>query len=204
MAMILQSEDTMFGKEEYSCENNNWKERNPKSIKKGKKKVSFCNNVLVCRIRHIDDMKEREIKARWYESTEYKAMKSDIKVTIEMILNKKPLNPESNCDRGLENLLPGGMKRRRRYKNQSIFAVLDEQEEQIRNHHFDSQLLANVYGKYSSPCQSHAQQIGLLDERIVKSMYGLLEHHSRRKEVPVGVILTTRQHRIANNSCRAA
>jgi hypothetical protein len=146
--------------------------------------VSFSQSVLVCEIRCIHNMTDKEIQAVWYGANDYAAMKADCQSTSAMIMAKEALDLNTHCARGLERILHGSMQRRRKNRSEALFAVLDEQEAQWTNRENDVAFLAEIYGDCSAPCRAIAYRTAQLDQLDAFASYGISRQPSLSRPLP--------------------
>jgi hypothetical protein len=135
-----------------------------------RRSVSFGPQVAVYFTLHLNDFSDREVKATWYKRDDIATIKAECTATVTMILKAQPLRTDLYCARGLEFRTPRGLQRRQANKRNAIDVVLDEQDRQIDQNIHDAKKLATVYHQVSVRCHEAAHQLGLHDERFVRTM----------------------------------
>jgi hypothetical protein len=119
-------------------------------------------------IDHINSYTQKEIDTIWYNDRELKLIKAECLETTVLVMERKQLNEQTECFRGLEYRTPDGHRRRLRNKVRARDAVLDEQEHQWdtlgEEDDYDPESIATVYNEYTQPCIAAAHSMGLADE----------------------------------------
>lgn len=135
-----------------------------------KKSVSFNRRVILSKTIHITAYTTDEVHACWYNGEEFYIMKTDARVTAQLIAEKSPVLLEDGaenvwCTRGLESFVQETRALKRNTRNLSRWAVLDEQEMQhLTTRTVDSERLARVYMSASASALEQARALGLDDE----------------------------------------
>jgi hypothetical protein len=116
-------------------------------------------------IPHIDDLSDEEVKATWYERSDYDNIKmAMIPIIRKMMKGVTIEETDSQTTRGLEYRTRQGALRRQHNKIEAISAVLDEQDHQIESvGRLNDEILSNVYRQINTHCQEEAHQLALGD-----------------------------------------
>lgn len=114
---------------------------------------------------HIDDMTPEEVKAIWYEKSDYEKIKMAMIPIIRKMMKKETIQEtDRETIRGLEFRTRQGAIRRQHNKLEATTAVLDEQDRQLDTvGRVDEDLLAKVYKQFNSHCQIEAHKLALGD-----------------------------------------
>jgi hypothetical protein len=133
---------------------------------KALKTVSFSPYVIVHPTTHTKDYKEREIRACWYAKSEYKNIRQDIKITLDLIKRNVDIDDYNHCKRGLEYLTEKGARHERMLTRLEAWtAVFEEQDLQDEEGIVDPEILALVYSQCTQSCQAAGYVTGVLDKR---------------------------------------
>jgi hypothetical protein len=127
--------------------------------------VSFSPNVMVQFTTHKKDYKQRDIQACWYTKSDYKKIREEIKITLDLIKRKVDIDDYNHCKRGLESLTQKGARHERmQTKLEARTAVFKEQDLQDNEGIVDPEILAMVYSNCTRSCQVAAYVKGVLDK----------------------------------------
>lgn len=122
-------------------------------------------------IPHIRDLAKDEVRAIWYERTDYEAMKHSFIPIVRKMMKGEPIEENNEqSTRGLEYRTRKGAIRRQHNKLEAISAVLDEQDRQYNEGMLSDELLKDVYRSCSMHCQEEAYMLGLKDEAMMKDL----------------------------------
>jgi hypothetical protein len=139
--------------------------------------VSFAPTTRVRPTLSVIDFTPEEVKACWFEEHEYDLIIQECLKVIKKMEEGKPINTRRYCVRGLNRFAPEAADRRELNKMNAYPAVLEEQDNQLRDGHCDPEDIAWQYrAAASSRCQHEAQQVGERDALYVQKQ---LERNSR-------------------------
>mmetsp|Transcript_23061 Transcript_23061/g.34994 ORF Transcript_23061/g.34994 Transcript_23061/m.34994 type:complete len:196 (+) Transcript_23061:23-610(+) len=127
-----------------------------------KKRVSFFETVVVHEVLHRRDMSEEEISNSWHTRDEMNVVKKEILREMHMILAGKKGSAGFSF-RGLECRMREENQRRRAIKTNSIFAVLEEQDNQFIKEVYNPRAIRKIYQDHSIKCQRDAEYLGNSD-----------------------------------------
>ena len=146
-----------------------------KKIKR--KHVTFNENVTCKIVLHYNDYTYAEKQACWYNQTEWKAMRHNVKEAVRAMSTTSNKDQECDdahitttttattpCTRGLENRTPKETKRKRQKRLDVCLAVINEQERQWNDGIVDSDKIAFISGYFTHSCKIQARAIGVMDE----------------------------------------
>jgi cell division protein FtsB len=117
------------------------------------------------------DYTPREVKACWYDEHESHLIMQECLKVIKKMQEGKPINGRKYCVRGLDRFAPEAADRRELNKMKAYIAVLEEQNNQLRDGHCDPQAIARRYRAAASKrCQLKAQNVGERDALFVQKL----------------------------------
>jgi hypothetical protein len=121
------------------------------SVQQQQRRVRFAprSSVQTVEYIHVSDYSASEKASCWYNRPEYQAMRQHNGNTLFKIVQQIPLDPENECQFGLENQSPIENLRCHQVMHSARWAVLDEQEEQLR---FDLCLQHDILAARYSSC----------------------------------------------------
>jgi hypothetical protein len=134
-----------------------------------KKSVSFKSTVRVYLGLQAKDYTVEERGACWLSRTEMSCIKSNVRATVQLLCEASlfsEIDTSKICTRGLEPMLPQQASARMQRRKDSIWAVIQEQQEQRDNDEDDVDLIADVYKNFSGFSQSVAQTMAQQDEQF--------------------------------------
>lgn len=142
-----------------------------------KRKVSFNERVKVRKTRHLNNFKDDEIQAYWFNPEEFDAIKRNLLSeilyfnTLRTVYsdNEAVASSEHRCLRGIECRLDGAYELRQRQRSLALNIVLSEQERQQESGNPDDELIADLYSQIVCLDASRARSRGLQDELFVLS-----------------------------------
>jgi hypothetical protein len=110
---------------------------------------------------HVSDYSASEKDACWYRRPQYQTMREHSQQTLENMTYGIPLDPENESHFGLELQLPLENVRCQLIKYHAKWAVLNEQEDQLRyDFGLQHDLLASRYSSYTREAHDRARQLG--------------------------------------------
>uniref|UniRef100_A0A7R9ZMR6 Uncharacterized protein n=1 Tax=Craspedostauros australis TaxID=1486917 RepID=A0A7R9ZMR6_9STRA len=131
-----------------------------------KKSVSFNRRVRVKETLHLNNYTDAEIDACWLSKQESMHIRQDIANTLRQ--HHQHNGGVSYSDiRGLECRTKQGSEQRRRDRNESISAVLDEQDLQDHEGSCCPDIISYVYTEASRSAQIRANVRAILDYQVV-------------------------------------
>jgi hypothetical protein len=139
-----------------------------------RKHVGFAPQVDLWYIPHKKDfLTQHNVKADelWYSKRELRHIKDSCTATLRMIECDTPLDTDNHSSRGLESRTPSGRIARRRNRNVSFHAVLNEQATQFEIYRTiaNPERIRETYRRhYGAICQGAAYQLGVRDARTVQ------------------------------------
>jgi hypothetical protein len=139
-----------------------------------RKHVGFAAQVDLWYIPHKEDfLTQHNVKADalWYSKRELRQIKDSCTATLRMIEREKPLDTSNYCSRGLEARTASGRIARRRNRNVSFHAVLNEQATQFEIYRTiaNPERIRETYRRhYAAICLGAAYQLGVRDARMVQ------------------------------------
>lgn len=116
-------------------------------------------------IPRIDNLTAEEVKATWYERSDYEKMKMAMVPLIRKMMKGETIEEtDQETIRGLEFRTRQGAIRRQHNKVEAITAVMDEQDRQIEDlGAIDEYLLSLVYCEINAPRRQAAHELALGD-----------------------------------------
>jgi hypothetical protein len=133
--------------------------------------VSFAPTKAVRPTLSVIDYTRGEVKACWYEEHEYDLIIQECLKVIKKMQEGKPINARKYCVRGLDRFAPEAADLRELNKSNAYIAVLEEQNNQLRDGHCDPQEIARHYRAAASRrCQLEAQNVGERDALFVQKV----------------------------------
>jgi hypothetical protein len=163
-----------------------------------KKYVSFKSTVRVYLGLQAKDYSVEERGACWLSRTEMSCIKSNVRATVQLLCEASlfsDIDTSKICTRGLEPMLPQEAAARMQRRKDSIWAVIQEQQEQRDNDEDDVDLIADVYKNSTAFSQSVAQTMAQQDEQFV---FDEREKYSRQMERDASCRKTARSEALAN------
>lgn len=140
----------------------------------GAKHVSFKPTATVRNCLHINNYTDDEVDACWYNKTEAKVSRDDIRHTVN-VLSKTPNKQDDDetslvfCRRGAECKTLANTTRRQKLRMASWYAVLATQEATSTNRVSKDVLIAHAYKTISASAQQIAYDTGMKDQMEVVS-----------------------------------
>jgi hypothetical protein len=133
--------------------------------------VSFAPTKEMCPTFSVIDYTPEEVKACWYKEHEYDLIIQECLKVIKKMQGGKPINAHKYCVRGLDRFAPEAADLREVNKLNAYIAVLEEQNNQLRDGHCDPQEIARHYRAAASRrCQLEAQKVGERDALFVQKL----------------------------------
>jgi cell division protein FtsB len=119
----------------------------------------------------LDDYTDAEIKACWYDEEDNTVITMECLKIIKKLAQGKAINGRKYCVRGLERMAPKANEKRELNKTNAYIAVLQEQNNQLREGRSDPKEIARQY-RYAAAklCQHEAGKAGERDALFVKKM----------------------------------
>jgi hypothetical protein len=150
-------------------------------VPKAQRVVSFSPNVMVQFTTHTNDFRRREIRACWYTKSEYKDIRKEIRMTLDLMEQNVDIDDYNHCKRGLEYLTKKGAHERMQTKLEAWAAVFEEQDLQDAEGIVDPEILAIVYNDSTRSCRVAAYITGVLDKWAALASAVGSEATSRKK-----------------------
>jgi len=149
-----------------------------KMFKNNKKRsTNFLESVSIRTTLHLYDMTGEEINNTWYTEEDMSTIKSTLFDDLRKIQSGKPLRTftgnDGDGDGGNDFTLRGLEHYVKRMKNSchstsskpnSIYAVLDKQDEQVCSGYNDPEAIREIYSGETTEYTSEARMLGTLDE----------------------------------------
>ena len=134
-----------------------------------RRSVSFLPKISIRNVEHIRDFSNEDIQTIWYTTADYQEIKAENKQAVDLMVRYGVVDDDLEfCSRGLET--KEDISRRRRNKNESIGAVMNEQNLQRMETCKGAMLpdlIAMLYSVYSFPCQQTAYLNAIRDAQDV-------------------------------------
>ena len=129
-----------------------------------KRVVSFAPKAKVRRTLHIKQYTQEEIEDCWVSREESAAIKKQVRLAAHLLEKGLLIDSENVCSkRGIEARTKEETLQRRKVRNETLHAILDEQSLQREMGFYDDDAFALVY-PISSECQLKAHATALLDQ----------------------------------------
>lgn len=132
--------------------------------------VRFHQRVRVARTKHLNDYTDAEMRACWYNGFDYNEMGEENKFIVQLhrVANHLYADESTYPARGLEHCIEQDCNQRESARQESIRAVLLEQD-QLRSNPSSSNdmhatILASIYQMYTQGPQLKARFHGLSDQ----------------------------------------
>lgn len=133
------------------------------------RKVTFCEKVKARLTPHINNFTMQERKSYWYTPDEFKRIRSDISVTVQLIEMEIDISSSPEfCAQGLEMQTLDGARRRAETRQRVWRALSFEQESQRHQGINNEQALADIYAAQVQECRVAAHAKGLADQTHVQ------------------------------------
>jgi hypothetical protein len=132
------------------------------SLQKRKKKVHF----VVRRFSYIEPRSNDpgDYSDLFYSQEDYAEMHVESRAIIQMMQTCLPVKLQNGlCSRGLEDRTPPGARKRIWNHMRAFAAVNREQTRQREEFLDDAEKMAEVYTRFSAPCQKQACRVGKQD-----------------------------------------
>ena len=130
-----------------------------------RKTVKFSESVKARLTTHINNFTWQERNSYWYTPDEFKQMRSDISVTMQLIEMEIDISSSPEfCARGLEVQTVEGARQRAEKKQRAWKTLSSEQQSQRKLGINDGQALAAVYAAEAQECKVEAHAMGLADQ----------------------------------------
>ena len=131
-----------------------------------KRRVHFFPTVTVKEIPHLDDYSEEMFEAIYLMPKDFAEIKSQVKMTLRLMMSDVQTNNQDFCPRGLEVKTKEGHKRRTLNKQRVRKAVLREQESQRESGLESASFIAEVSMVNSRKSMLAARETALRDEEF--------------------------------------
>jgi hypothetical protein len=142
----------------------------PTTDAKAKKSVSFSATGLVRSVLHLTEYTKEEIEACWYTSRECSEIKQEIKRTVVMIQNNRPIDERECSRRGVEIRTNEGSKISSYNKRRALCNVLNEQMRPKFDPVRHEMLLSAIYQDCTNNSKMAARLMGLADQEIANAL----------------------------------
>ena len=146
-----------------------------KSIPK-RKRVRFVSTANFVETLHINNYTTEEFRNTWYSREEYSRINKELKESLALqesgLCSEETIGKDNCCCfRGLETKTEIGFLRRKRNKRNGMQAVLVEQENQQKDHMYDTKAIAMAYHFMTKHCVTLAREMGIADELEAAEIY---------------------------------
>ena len=129
--------------------------------KRRNKTVRFARTEKVVDYIHASEYTAEEKEACWFQRSDYKRMRAHNAATVEKMTYRAPLCEVDESPVGLETRTPRENMLCHQAIRQAIFAVLDEQDDQMRfEGYLNPDILAARYMSYTFACKDRAAWLG--------------------------------------------
>ena len=126
--------------------------------------IHFASDVVVHEIPNREDFSSQERCSGWFQASEYQAMRSDCKLTVDLYRANMSMPESQYTMRGLEGRLEEASKERYQARYRATMAVLTEQHRQrLHNYHSDDRM-ADLYHAVTWRSQYAAHTKALTDQ----------------------------------------
>jgi hypothetical protein len=132
------------------------------------KSVTFATRDTVHHTIDRQDFSSEELAAAFFSDEEYFQISKRCHKQIDRMDHGETLKDQKYCARGLEAHTGIGSITKSKSRAQSILAVLEEQDVQIRQGVLDEEAIGAMYHDVTSSCQMWASVIGLRDQHAVE------------------------------------
>jgi hypothetical protein len=129
------------------------------------RRVSFASQPIEHHTIARNDFSPEEIKATWFTEEEYYTISRQCCKQIDKMDKGQKLKDKKYCARGLEALTKLASIAKSKSREESIRAVLQEQDMQVEEERYDDEAIGKAYHQVTSSCQMWASVVGLRDQR---------------------------------------